>query len=166
MRSVVSNTGPVLHLGEADALLLMSWTGEVSIPKAVDREMNQQNPLWQSEKPAWIHVRELTASYKVEAEAWRQAGLLESGEAETIALARQLNAHWLLTDDAAARLFAETMGLEVHGSLGIVLWAAATGHLTRVDTEAALERLAQSSLWVSPKVLTEARAALNQLFPK
>ncbi len=35
---------PLLHLGEADAQMLLSWTGEISIPKAVDREMTQQNP--------------------------------------------------------------------------------------------------------------------------
>ena len=110
-------------------------------------------------------MQELTASYKIEAEAWQQAGLLESGEAEAVSLARQVKAHWLLTDDAAARLFAQTLGIEVHGSVGIVLWAAATGRLTRADTEAALDRLAQSSLWVSHKVLAEAKAALNQLFP-
>lgn len=162
---VVSNTGPLLHLGEADALILLSWTGEVSIPKAVDSEMTQQNPLWRGQRPTWIHVQELTASYKIEAEAWQQAGLLESGEAEAISLARQVEARWLLTDDAAARLFAQTLGIEVHGSVGIVLWAAATGRLTRADTEAALERLAQSSLWISPKVLAEAKAALDQLFP-
>ncbi len=53
LRLVVSDTGPLLHLGEADALLLLTWTGEVSIPKAVEREMTQQDPLWQSQRPAW-----------------------------------------------------------------------------------------------------------------
>lgn len=92
---VVSNTGPLLHLGEADALILLSWTGEVSIPKAVDSEMTQQNPLWRGQRPTWIHVQELTASYKIEAEAWQQAGLLESGEAEAISLARQVKGDYL-----------------------------------------------------------------------
>jgi predicted nucleic acid-binding protein len=165
LRLVVSDTGPLLHMGEADALLFLTWTGEVSIPKAVEREMTQQDPLWQSQRPAWIHVQDLAGPYKVEAAAWGQAGLLGSGEAEAIALARQVKAHWLLTDDAAARLFAQTLGIEVHGSVGIVLWAAAVGRLNRADTEAALDRLAQSSLWISPKVLTEARAALAHLFP-
>ncbi len=118
----------------------LSWTGEVSIPKAVDREMTQQDHLWRSRQPAWIHVQELTASYKAEAEAWEQAGLLGYGEAEGIALARQVKAHWFLTDDAGARLFAQTLGIEVHGSVGIVLWAAVIGHLIRTDTEAALDR--------------------------
>jgi hypothetical protein len=36
VRLVVSDTGPVLHLAEAQALNLMSLTGEVHIPTAVD----------------------------------------------------------------------------------------------------------------------------------
>jgi len=89
---------------------------------------------------------------------------LDAGEAEAIALARQVQADWFLTDDAAARLFAQALGLEVHGSLGIILWAAAVGHLNRAAAEGALNRLAQSALWVSAKVLAEARSALDQLF--
>jgi predicted nucleic acid-binding protein len=77
-----------------------------------------------------------------------------------------MNADWLLTDDSAARLFAQALGLEVHGSLGIVLWSAATGHLDRPDAEATLDRLAHSSLWVSPRVLAEAKTALDQLYDR
>lgn len=165
MRSVVSDSGPLLHLSEAGALTLLSQAGEIYVPKAVDTEMGLQDSLWQSQKPVWIHVLSLAASYERDAIAWQQAGLLDPGEAEAIALARQINAHWLLTDDAAARLFAQALGLEVHGSLGVVLWAAAVGHLNRADAEATLDRLAQSSLWISAKVLAEAKTALNQLFP-
>lgn len=165
MRCVVSNTGPLVHLGEAQALTILSWVGEVWIPRAVDIEMMQQRSIWQMEKPAWVRLRGVTGSYAMEAVAWQQAGLLGPGEAEAVALARQISADWLLTDDAAARLFAQSLGIEVHGSLGVVLWAAASGRLKRADAEATLERLAQSSLWISSKVLAEAKEALKQLFP-
>jgi len=72
--------------------------------------------------------------------------LLHLREAEAIALARYLKPDWLLTDDAAARLLGQSLGLEVHGSLGIVLWAAATGYLNRSEADAILERLKNSSL--------------------
>jgi predicted nucleic acid-binding protein len=101
----------------------------------------------------------------MQATGWQQSGLLETGEAETIALALQLSATWLLTDDTAARVFATTLGFEVHGSLGIVLWAAARGHLSREEAAAALDRLAHSTLWISARVLVEARMALDRLFP-
>ena len=111
------DTSALLHLTEAEALPLLSRMGEVSVPRAVDLEMTQHSPLWQSEKPPWIQVHSLTASALREATAWRQAGLLDAGEAEAIALARHMKAQWLLTDDAAARLFAQSLGIEVHGSL-------------------------------------------------
>ncbi|MGE0025269.1 MAG: DUF3368 domain-containing protein [Hyphomicrobium sp.] len=53
--------------------------------------------------------------------------------------------------------------LEVHGSLGVLLWAAAQRHLDHAQADAALTSLAQSSLWLSPAVLAEARAALRTL---
>ena len=64
---------------------------------------------------------------------------------------------------AAARLFATELG-EVHYSLGVVLWAAALGHIDRAQGEQALTRLAASSLWISGRVLDEARSALDEIF--
>jgi predicted nucleic acid-binding protein len=113
--------------------------------------------------PLWLRLTRLIPAYSAEARIWRQAGLLEAGEAEAIALARQVSAHWLLTDDAAARLVGQSLGLEVHGSLGMFLWNAKMRHLTRGQAESALDRLARSSLWVSASVLRAAKAALDEM---
>ncbi len=161
MRRVVSNTGPLLHLHEVGALDLMSLLGEMHIPRSVEQEIKYYLPQWRT--PRWLKVDSLASPYAREAVTWHQAGLLDFGEAEAIALARQLEADWLLTDDAAARLVAQSLGLEAHGSLGIVLWVAAVGQLERARAEAMLDRLAQSSLWVSERVLREARTALDRL---
>jgi len=93
-----------------------------------------------------------------------QAALLDAGEAQALALALQVEAEWLLTDDAAARLIAQQHGLEVHGSLGVVLWAAATGSLQQSEAVSAVEALSKSSLWISARILDEARIALRQIF--
>jgi len=118
---------------------------------------------WHVHRPPWLHVTQLDSGPALEARAWQRAGLLHYGEAQAIALARQLRADWLLTDDAAARLLAQSLGMEVHGSLGLVLWAAAMGYLSRAQSESALDRLSRSSLWVSPSVLLAAKAALEQI---
>jgi hypothetical protein len=137
-------------------------TGELHIPPQVVAEMANHLSAWRV--PEWMAVDALAAPHAAEAFAWQQAGLLDTGEAEAIALARQIKADWLLTDDAAARLFATELGLEVHGSLGVVLWAAALGHIDRAQAEQALARLAASSLWISGRVLDEARSALDEIF--
>jgi len=164
MREVVSNTGPILHLGEAKLLKLLEQTGNVHIPQRVETELIALDQAWQ--RPIWVIMHTLARPFAAEALAWQQAGLLDPGEAEALALARQLKADWFLTDDTAARLLAQNLGLEVHGSLGVVLWAAAIGHLDRPATETSLDQLTKTSLWLSSRVLTEANRALDRLFPK
>ena len=150
MRVIVSNTGPLLHLNEAAQLELVHLAGETHIPRAVEAELVRHEPLWHSHE--WLFIDDLLEPNRTDAQAWQQAGIVDAGEAEAIALAKQLSADWLLTDDTAARLLAQTLGLEVHGSLGIVLWAAATGLLKQTEAEQALNDLAESSLWVSQTI--------------
>jgi predicted nucleic acid-binding protein len=164
MRVVVSNTGPILHHGEAKLLNLLELTGNLHIPQRVEAELIALAPAWQ--RPSWIAMHPLSGAAATDALAWQQAGLLDPGEAEAIALARQLKADWFLTDDAAARLLAQNLGLEVHGSLGVVLWAAAVNHLDYTEALSALDGLAKTSFWLSPRVLTAAHSAPDRLLPK
>lgn len=114
----------------------------------------------------WIRLELLQPDSEAEALDWQRAGLLDPGEAQAIALAKQMGADWFLTDDAAARLLAEQQGLEVHGSLGVVLGAAALGHLDRLAAQNALDGLVRSTLWLSARVQEQAKAALRKLFPE
>lgn len=163
MRRVVSDTGPLVHLAEARSLDILSRIETVLVAPAVASELVVHVPDWLLRKPAHLVTERLTPQQQASADAWVQGGLLDEGEAESIALAQQARADCLLTDDAAARLFAQTLGIEVHGSLGVVLWAAGQKHLSREEAAAALDRLANSSLWISARVLAEARAALDRL---
>lgn len=164
MRLVVSDTGPLLHLVEAQSLELLKLTGEVHIPPSVATEISRPVANWSSLQTNWINITSLIPPHDSQAIAWTKAGLLDIGEAEALALARQLTADWFLTDDAAARTLATSLNIEAHGSLGIVLWAASTGHLKYDEAKDALDRLAQSSLWVSARILAEAKDALDTLF--
>ncbi|MGV3659843.1 MAG: hypothetical protein ACO1TE_06655 [Prosthecobacter sp.] len=72
-----------------------------------------------------------------------------------------------LTDDAAARALGESFGLPVRGSLGIILFAAASGILDQATSGRTLANLEQhSSLWMSSKVKAAARDALAKIFTK
>jgi hypothetical protein len=48
-------------------------------------------------------------------------------------------------------------------SWGRILWAAAARHIHRQDAASVLQRLAATSLWVSPAILREAQQALDAL---
>lgn len=164
MRIVICDTGPILHLREVESLELLAAAGEVIIPPAVERELETRLSDWPTNRPNWLQIRQLSDEEARHAEEFMAIGGLGLGEAEAIAIARSLQADWLLTDDAGARVVASVLGLEVHGSLGVVLWAAASGHLRRQEARSTLERLAKSSLWISPTILNEARRALERLF--
>jgi len=148
-------------LSEIQGLDVLFLAGEIFIPAAVEKELRALLPGWRSIKK--IHQASLDITYAVLARRLVQANLLDSGEAESIALARQLKADWFLTDDAAARVLAASIGLEVHGSLGVLLWAAAQKHIAKEAAASLLERLAQSSLWISARILKEAQDAIQSL---
>jgi predicted nucleic acid-binding protein len=164
VRVVVCDTGPILHLSEADALALLEKTGDVMVPSAVERELIARISDWSVRRPTWLRVE-----FVRDAPAWQLEQLtalagLGAGEAEAIVLARSLSADWLLTDDAGARVIATVFGMEVHGWVGVVLWAAATRHIDAQQADSVLDRLAKSSLWITAAILAEARRALDTLF--
>jgi predicted nucleic acid-binding protein len=165
VRIVVCDTRPILHLWEATAPELLGRAGEVIMPPAVDRELESRLPRWPIERPEWLRTESLPEDVRPQVAAWAGVGGLGPGEIEAIVLARVRRADWLLTDDAGARLIASFLGLEAHGSLGVVLWAAVARHLDRQQAGATLERRARTSLWISPAVLQEARRARGALAP-
>jgi predicted nucleic acid-binding protein len=165
VRRIVCDTGPLVHLFEANLLAILEAAGKVLVPPGVASELEGMAPGPKLRDLPWVETLPLREAHNAEARAWNRAGLLHLGEAEALALTRQEQADWFLTDDSAARVVAEQLAVEVHGSLGVLLWGAATGLLDLLAAEAALDRLRRSSLWVSPRVLSEARRALLELFP-
>jgi hypothetical protein len=70
VRRVVSNTGPLLHLHESDLLTLLEHAGEIHIPRAVDLEMVQHELDWQTLKPNWITVTQVTTPFDAQSAKW------------------------------------------------------------------------------------------------
>jgi len=164
MKTVVCDTGPILHLREVGLLDLLSKIGRVFIPRMVDMELAEVDDSWKGQNPPWIFVETLSPAEFSQAEAIHSSGLLHPGESEAVILAQRLKVDWLLTDDAAARVFASTVGLEAHGSLGLVLWTAAVGYLRYAEAKSAIDRLARSSLWISQATLEKASKALDEIY--
>ncbi len=164
MRTIVSNTGPLLHLWEAGALEVLACAGEVLIPAEVLAELNRHGIRNLGDHCSWLKVSDPPSDRLAVLEPWIESGIIHAGEAAALALARHVDAAWFLTDDAAARLLGSTLGLEVHGSLGIILWAAASGSLDESISVELLNALIGSSLWVSPRIAAAARQALVHMF--
>ncbi len=161
MKRLVVDTGPMLHLHEAGALHMLPLIGEIYMPPLVAAELHSLVPAL---PPKEATVQGLSPAAQLRALSWQRAGLLHGGEAEALALAHESNPDWFLTDDAAARLMAESLNIEVHGSIGVLLWVAANQLVKKSEAQSFLARLENSSLWMSPRVRAEAQAALKKLF--
>jgi hypothetical protein len=110
---VVSNASPLIGLERIGRLdLLAQLFGQVLVPPAVVRETVPQLVL-----PAWIAEQSLAQPM---APQIAQAAL-GAGESESISLALELGAAWLVLDDRPARRLAQGLGLSVIGTLGLFL---------------------------------------------
>lgn len=166
MKLVIADTGPLIHLHQAEALELLPLLGEVVVTPQVVREWSQQAPsLRPNSLPTWLKIVSPSSAAATRCESWVQSGLLHSGEAESLAVAVEIQPNWFLTDDAAAREFATTLNLETHGTLGVLLWACSQKLVSESEATAILDRLKRSTLWLSRRVRAEIRQALKQLFP-
>lgn len=151
---VVSDASPINYLlliGHAK--VLPELFGTVVFPRAVLAELaDQKSPdmvrEWASNPPAWAEVR--TPS-RTGGGKWEKR--LGRGEAEAIALARELGAQALLIDERRGRAVAQREGLLVFGTIGLLEAAATRGLL---DLKEAFERLMRTSFRIEPKLLADA----------
>jgi predicted nucleic acid-binding protein len=83
-----------------------------------------------------------------------QAFLLDVGELEALKLMQQSPGAILLTDDAAARLVAERLGYEVHGTIGVVVRALRRQQRTKRQVLNLLRSVPRrSSLFIEARLL-------------
>jgi uncharacterized protein len=147
--TVVSNTSPIINLAIIGRVnLLRQLYGVILIPDAVYHEIV-------------VLGTGLPGAVEVRTEPWFQrrsvvdtalvAQLradLDPGEAETVALAREVNADLVLLDEKAARRHALSLGLKFTGLLGVLLVAKSAGHLPLIKP--ALDDLINlAGFWVS-----------------
>jgi len=142
----VSDTGPLIHLAEIDALHLLGVVDELIVPETVRRELEAGGA---PEGFDDLSVEELNTDRD---SRWFDTEL-DDGEAAALTVATDRDAVFL-TDDFEARELAKDAGIEVHGSIGIVALASGRGKLSE-DEAAGLMRSLQSetSLFVTDAVV-------------
>lgn len=115
------DAGPLIHPDELRCLDLLADFQEVFVPNAVWEEVKQHRPsALRRRKISLEQIHSLPEPTPKLAEV-TQALLLGPGEFAALRLMQQTPSAMLLTDDAAARLAAERLGFEVHGTIGVVV---------------------------------------------
>jgi predicted nucleic acid-binding protein len=137
---VVSNASPLISLDRIHQLALLQQVfGTITVPPAVVRETAARLTL-----PAWIVEQPLNQPLAPVI----LGASLGAGESETLALALEVRAAWVVLDDRPARRLAQALGLPVMGTLGVLLVAKRRGLLSVIRPS--LDALVQTGFYVAP----------------
>lgn len=133
---VVSNTSPLTSLAAIRQFdLLQSLFGEIHVAESVINELSAGEISWpgakEVEKANWVRRHEV--SNRLVVDALRLD--LDMGEAETIALALDLRADLVLSDEQAGRHAAQYFNLAVMGTVGLLIRAKKLGLITEVRSQ-------------------------------
>lgn len=122
MRKVVSNTTPLIALSKISKTeLLKSIYGEIIIAKGVfeEYESGKDKDFYTDLSGLkWIKIVEIK-----DKEALEYLIDLDKGEAESIVLANEIEADLLIIDELRGRELARLMGLNITGTIGVLLKA-------------------------------------------
>ncbi len=150
---VVSNTTPLIGLATIGRFdLLQRIFGRIYIPEAVYAEAvvagrEEGGAKREVSSAEWIEVKTVQDRLAVEV----LLDELDLGEAETIVLAREMNADWVLMDEKKGRRKLDQLGLPKIGTLGLLLKAKQLGYIDAVAPE--IERLRRVGFRISQFVI-------------
>ena len=150
MLKAISNTSPLLYLYRIEAInWLPELFDEVWIPEAVSNELSAgrskgydvPNP----EDYPWLSV----VDPKSMPSEWLALDL-GIGEIAAMALALENPKRIVLLDDMLARRTAQVAGLQVWGTLKVLLEAKSYGLVDKIEPY--ITKLSESGMWVSAEV--------------
>lgn len=167
---VVSNATPLIYLGKLGQLnLLLKLYTQISIPGEVYNEVVVNglrlgapdamavNLLIQQE-----HIQVVAPKILTPLPDWVEK--IDLGEVETILLAQQINADWVLIDNLHARVAARRLKVPVKGTIGILLAAVRENYLSLDELEWLIEIIkSRPELWISDSLCDQALTQARQM---
>jgi predicted nucleic acid-binding protein len=150
---VVSNTTPLIGLATIQRFdLLQQLFDKIYIPQAVYAEAvtagrEEGGAKQEVSTASWIETVVVKDRLAVEV----LLDELDMGEAETIVLAREMKADWVLMDEKKGRRKATELSLNRIGTVGILLKAKQQGLLGEIRPD--LERLHKQGFSLSQRVI-------------
>ena len=143
---IIGDSSALVALATMDRLeLLEEIFDTIYVPQAVYEEVSI------SYKPQSVKLKKFLANKVVTVTLDISKMGLGQGELEAIALYKNKNADFLLIDDRRAKNFAKLNGLNIIGSLGVMILAKDRGLLLTIRDD--LEKLVESSLFISQSLI-------------
>ncbi len=153
MLKVVSNSSPIIHLAKIGKLwLLKDFFGTVVVPGAVYKECvvegKERAEVALMRNADWLKVLQVNDKKLVRL----LQSSIDNGESEAITLALEVGADLILLDDSDAREKARLYGLEITGTIGILLRAEKEGILSSIKET--LEELKITGFWIGDELMS------------
>jgi len=145
---VISNTTPIISLASINRLdLLEKMFSKIVIPEAVYNEIKAKQHYGYSEiDNAFIEVQKITG-YLYKDFLLKE---LDAGEAETIILAKEMNADFVIIDESLGYKIANNVGLTAIRTLSVLLKAKEKGYIFQLKP--LLDQMINNGRWYSNNV--------------
>lgn len=155
IQKVVLDAGPIIHLEEIDCLNLLLDFNELLVPAVVWREVEYHRP---SAFNKTFPFKKIPFMQNKNIQVSMICGSLDldAGETQAIELCFLDQSAVLLTDDAAARLAANSLRIRAYGTIGVLLRAIRRNLLAPAEVIKILENLpSKSTLFIRQGLLQE-----------
>ncbi|MGB3548019.1 MAG: DUF3368 domain-containing protein [Saprospiraceae bacterium] len=156
---VVSDTTAISNLyqiGIAD--ILKELYEEINISPGVFRELSkvEEQASFLKNESNWIVIKHPVDQYLVS----KLLNDLDLGEAESIVLALELKADYLIMDEKLGRKFAAEYGVKITGVLGVLIRAKQKGIIENISRY--IEKLQDIGFWLNPKLVKKVLDSLDE----
>jgi predicted nucleic acid-binding protein len=148
LERVVTNATPIISLAVIDKLsIFKELFGKVYVPKAVYNEIQGgQYPGYKELDSDLFEVISIKSAEYLDL----LLNDLDAGEAESIVVAKEMNADMLIIDERLGYKIAQTQGLFAIGTLTVLLMAKNKGIIKKIKP--LLDEMIEKGRWFSPKV--------------
>ncbi len=151
---VICDAGPLIHLDELRCLDLLNGFGEILVPAVVWDEVQHHRPSVFRRRAVSLKRVDSVPEGTQAFQALLQRFPLDPGEEQALRLMQRIVGAILLTDDAAARGVAESLGYRVHGSIAVLLHGLKTERRTKRQIINLIRAIPKrSSLHIKPALL-------------
>ena len=145
LKKAVLDTGPIIHLNQIQSLDLVNIFEEVLVTETVLEELAEYQIPGKLEE---INYQKTAADQK--------SYNLDPGESTALETARQENAV-LITDDLEARKKAKELGIETHGSIGVIAVNQQKEKITLEQAKMKMRQLQkESTLFTTNQIIEQA----------
>ena len=149
---IVSDTPPIISLIKIKHLeLLKKLFKKVIIPYAVYSELTSNSAfideIAEVRNATFLEV--LSVNNEEAVRLFSKGTGLDVGESETIVLAEELNAELILMDERKGRIIAKQMGLQITGTLGILIESYHAKLISSNDVQEYMDLLIESGVRIS-----------------